>query len=149
MSASKDLFGQIQEQNFYNMGVKELQQLAEQQAKEVAEQEEEDVWLHKTTKAKKYIEAFEKEVKGHLIDRYSDDYYSHLIEVKEMSRLTLDYEKDPVYKKLNDRLKERKKLLDTRHKLSNKEIVDEETGEVVPLISVKSNTSFLTIKVKE
>ena len=148
MSATKDLFGQIQEQNFYNMGVKELQQLAEQQAKEVAEHQEEDVWLHKTTKAKKYIEAFEKEVKGHLIDRYSNDYYSQLIEVKEMSRLTLDYEKDPIYKELNDKIKERKKLLDARHKL-NKEIVDAETGEVVPLIPVKTNTSFLTIKVKE
>lgn len=147
MSATKDLFEQIQEQNFYNLGVKELQQLAEQQAKEVAEQEQEDVWLHKTTKAKKYIEAFEKEVKGHLIDRYSPDYYSQLIEVKEMSRLTLDYEQDAIYKELNDRLKERKKLLDVRHKL-NKEIVDNETGEVVPLIPVKSNTSFLTIKLK-
>lgn len=147
MSATKDLFGQIQEQNFYNMGVKELQQLAEQQAKEVAEHQEEDVWLQKTTKAKKYIETFEKEVKGHLIERYTDDYYSELIEVNQMSRLTLDYEKDSVYKELNDKLKERKKLLDARHKLG-KEIVDTDSGEVVPLVPVKSNTSFLTIKVK-
>lgn len=148
MGATKDIFTQIQEQEFYNLGVKELQHLAEQQALEVAEQQTEDVWLHKTTKAKKYIETFEKSVKGHLIDRYTNDYYSQLIEVNESSRLTLDYDQDKVYKELNDKLKERKKLLDARHKLG-KEIVDSETGEVIPLVPVKSNTSFLTVKLKQ
>lgn len=147
MSASKELFTELQEREFYNLSVKELQAEAERKALEIAEQENEDVFLHRLSKAKKYLESFEKTLKTKLQDRYSPDFHSPLIEVSESSRLTLDYDKDPIYADLNNQLKERKKLLDVRHKL-NKEIFDN-NGEEVPLVPVKSNTSFLTIKLKQ
>lgn len=53
---------------------------------------------------------------------------------------TLDYEQDEEYKRLNEQLKERKKLLNDAHKASQdgRSIIDE-SGEVVPVVPVKKH----------
>ncbi len=137
---------QLQEE-YYNKNIQELEEMAQHHIKEAIENEMHDVILHRAKKLTAYVNAVEKGVKSDLLDKINGEYYSTLIDVKESSRLTLDYEKDEVYKELSEKLKARKKLLDASHKL-NKSFVDEDTGEIVPIIPVKSNTSFLTIKLK-
>ncbi len=51
----------------------------------------------------------------------------------------LSYEDDSVYKELKDKLKAREELLKTVHK-QKLEIADGETGEMVPIVGIKSQS---------
>jgi hypothetical protein len=145
MGHSSEQYLALQEQEFYRLSQKEIGQLAEQHAREAIEAEQHDIYLAQLKRVAEYVEKFEKALKTDLIDKINGQYYSTEIDVKLSHRTTPTYEEDAIYRELNEQLKERKKLLDMRIKLSK--VIFDENGEEVPLIGSKT-TDFLTIKLK-
>lgn len=98
--------------------------------------------MHVMGKALKAIgESLEKSTKDQAVMKASQDgrkggFKGCEFQIKNESTY-YDYSKDPVYADLDARLKARKELLSTVAKL-NQAVVDEETGELVPKVPIKS-----------
>jgi NCAIR mutase (PurE)-related protein len=122
---------------------------AREDAQQLMNHNDASVVLAQIAKMQVYLNEMADELKDQAIEEIHQEQRETMHDVMRYGvkmivangRDTLDYEKDEVYKKLNQALKDRRQELSAAHKAHFKDgkiFADSETGETVPIVPVKS-----------
>lgn len=126
---------------------KEVKQKALEDVKSILDGGEVDIANAFTdaTRISEYLKTFVAELKKHV----TEEEYGKEYDVKN-AKITfretgdrLDYEDDPIYKELKERLKERESLLKTAYR--SKDSIYDNEGVEVPKVSVKTPSSKVVV----